>query len=173
MNRTIPRRDFVSGVGVALTGSMLPVGSVEAFASFLRHGQQPHYPPALTGMRGSHDGSWETAHALVQGDTFGAAVEGETYDLVVVGGGISGLSAGHFFRRRVGGPDARVLILDNHDDFGGHAKRNEFRHDGRLYLVNGGTLNVEAPSQYSPVAAGLLFDLGIDQIGRASCRERV
>ena len=177
MNRSIPRRDFVSGVGVALTGSLLPLGSVDAFASLLGTGQEPYDPPALTGMRGSHDGSWETAHALVRGDALGAALEtGETYDLVVVGGGISGLSAAHFFRRRVGGPGARVLVLDNHDDFGGHAKRNEFRHNGRLYLVNGGTLNVEAPSQYSAVAAGLLFDLGIDRTrywdGTADVRRR-
>jgi spermidine dehydrogenase len=56
-----------------------------------------------------------------------------------------------------------ILIIENHDDFGGHAKRNEFWHDGRMYLVNGGTLNVEAPSQYSTVAAGLLWELGVDR----------
>ncbi len=164
MGRSIPRRDFVSGVGVALTGSMLPFGSLDPIASFPRIPQVSTDPPARTGMRGSHDGAWEVAHGLVQGETWGAAVDsGETYDLVVVGGGISGLSAAHFFRRQVGGPEARVLVLENHDDFGGHAKRNEFRHDGRLYLVNGGTLNVEAPAQYSPIAAGLLWDLGIDR----------
>ena len=57
------------------------------------------------------------------------------------------------FYRKQNGPQSRILILDNHDDFGGHAKRNEFRYGDRLYLVNGGTLNVEAPSQYSTVAA--------------------
>jgi len=183
MGRPIPRRDFVSGVGVALTGSLLPLGSPDRLASLL--GPRPHPsapqerldPPARTGMRGSHDGSWEIAHGLVRGETYDAVREtGETYDLVVVGGGISGLSAAHFFRRQVGGPDSRVLVLDNHDDFGGHAKRNEFRHDGRLYLCNGGTLNVEAPSQYSPVAAGLLWDLGIDRTrywnGTADVRRR-
>ncbi|NNF12191.1 MAG: NAD(P)-binding protein [Gemmatimonadetes bacterium] len=164
MGRSIPRRDFVSGVGVALTGSLLPFGFADPFMPLLGGRQERIDPPARTGMRGTHDGSWETAHGLVRGEAWDRALDtGETYDLVVVGGGISGLSAAHFFRRQVGGPDARVLVLDNHDDFGGHAKRNEFRHDGRLYLVNGGTLNVEAPSQYSPVAAGLLWDLGIDR----------
>ena len=64
----------------------------------------------------------------------------------MVRGGISGLSAAYFFRKQVG-PDARVLILNNHDDFGGHAKRNEFRYQGRMFLMNGGTVYVEAPSQ--------------------------
>ena len=53
-------------------------------------------------------------------------------------------------------------MLDNHDDFGGHAKRNEFTHDGRMLMLNGGTLNIEAPKQYSDVAMGLLRRIGID-----------
>ena len=177
MGRPIPRRDFVGGVGLALTGSMLPLGSARSLTSFLNGRQDRVDPPARTGMRGTHDGSWETAHGLVRGESWNNSLDtGEAYDLVVVGGGISGLSAAHFFRKQVGGPDARVLVLENHDDFGGHAKRNEFRHDGRLYLVNGGTLNVEAPSQYSPEAAGLLWDLGIDSTrywdGTADVRRR-
>ena len=80
----------------------------------------------------------------------------------MVGAGISGLAAAYFYRKQ-NGFDSRILILDNHDDFGGHAKRNEFWHEGKMYLVNGGTLNVEAPSQYSTVAAGLLWELGIDR----------
>jgi spermidine dehydrogenase len=47
---------------------------------------------------------------------------GEKYDLVVVGGGISGLSAAWFYRKAMG-KNAKILVLDNHDDFGGHAKR--------------------------------------------------
>lgn len=114
-------------------------------------------------MRGSHDGSWEVAHAARDGRTWTTSESGErTYDLVVVGGGISGLAAAYFYRREHG-PASKILILDNHDDFGGHAKRNEFWYDGKMYLVNGGTLNVEAPSQYSAVAAELLSEIGIDR----------
>ena len=83
-------------------------------------------PPARTGLRGTHDGAWEIAHALRDGRTWDEARDtGERYDLVVVGGGISGLAAAYFFRQAAG-RDARILVLDNHDDFGGHAKRNEF-----------------------------------------------
>ena len=85
----------------------------------------------------------------------------ETYDLVIVGGGMSGLSAAYFFLKSVG-RNARVLILDNHDDFGGHAKRNEFRHNGKLLAINGGTLEIEAPQRYFDDAKALLHDIGID-----------
>ena len=160
MDRSVSRRDFLNGVGVALTGTLLPPSSVEAFRLLQ---ESEYYPPTRTGMRGSHPGSFEIAHDVRDSRALAAASElSERYDLIVVGGGISGLSAAHFYRKQTG-PSAKILILDNHDDFGGHAKRNEFWHDGRMYLMNGGTLNVEAPSQYSTVAAGLLWELGIDR----------
>jgi spermidine dehydrogenase len=121
-----------------------------------------YYPPLLTGLRGSHPGSFEPAHALRDGQVTSVARDtGEHYDLIVVGGGISGLAAAHFFRARHG-ISSRILILENHDDFGGHAKRNEFRLDGRTQLLNGGTLSIESPRPYSAVAEGLLRTLGID-----------
>jgi len=80
---------------------------------------------------------------------------------VVVGGGISGLAAAYFYRKKVG-RDARILILDNHDDFGGHAKRNEFTAGKRTLLSNGGTQSIESPGKYSKVAHGLLTELGIE-----------
>ena len=80
--------------------------------------------------------------------------------LFVVGGGVSGLSAAYFFRQRQ--PNARILILDNHDDFGGHAKRNEFMVNGRRIIGYGGSQSMEAPSAYSAVAKRLLRDLTVD-----------
>src|SRR6266568_3840995 len=70
-------------------------------------------------------------------DAAGRLEPEERYDLVVVGGGISGLAAAYFYRRAK--PQARILVLDNHDDFGGHAKRNEFTVDGRLLMGYGGS----------------------------------
>jgi spermidine dehydrogenase len=82
---------------------------------------------------------------------------------VVVGGGISGLAAAYFYRAKAS-PAAKILILDNHDDFGGHAKRNEFRPGGRLLITNGGTLGIESPFDNSKEARGLLSELGIDPV---------
>lgn len=124
-----------------------------------------YYPPALTGLRGSHPGSFETAHSVRDGTFWDSAGKpedtGETYDLIVVGGGISGLSAAHFYRKGVGSK-ARILILDNHDDFGGHAKRNEFHVDKRTLIGYGGTYSIETPEAYSDVASGLIRELGIE-----------
>src|SRR5262249_25849578 len=85
----------------------------------------------------------------------------EGYDLIVVGGGISGLAAAWFYRRAAG-ENARILVLDNHDDFGGHAKRNEFTIDRRAIIGYGGSQALQSPQTlYSPVARGLLRDLGV------------
>ena len=116
-------------------------------------------------MRGSHPGSFDAAHSLRDGTFWDSAGKpedtGETYDLIVVGGGISGLAAAHFYRKATGGK-ARILILDNHDDFGGHAKRNEFRVGNAFRLGFGGTFSIESPAPYSAVAKGVIEELGID-----------
>lgn len=161
----ITRRDFLNGCAISLAAgtSLSPLGAFAQDAPGSAALPPDYYPPILQGLRGSHEGSFEFAHAMRDGQTWQSTDAGDGhFDLVVVGGGISGLAAAYFFRKQHG-PQSRILILDNHDDFGGHAKRNEFWHEGRMYLVNGGTLNVEAPSQYSTVAAGLLWELGIDR----------
>ena len=95
------------------------------------------------------------------GATWEGEDTGEEYDLVIVGAGISGLSAAYFYRQSMGN-DARILLLDNHDDFGGHAKRNEFEIDGRLMIGYGGTMFLESPGGYPDVAKRLISELGID-----------
>src|SRR5688500_11396403 len=121
---SITRRDFLNGAALTIAAELTPAAQLSEQA-------QPssrRYPPALTGLRGQHAGSFEAAHAFaIEGRRidFGAVPMQERYDLIVVGGGLSGLSAAWFYQRKIG-PQARILILDNHDDFGGHAKRNEF-----------------------------------------------
>ncbi|HJO37726.1 MAG: NAD(P)/FAD-dependent oxidoreductase [Vicinamibacterales bacterium] len=163
MRRNITRRDFVNGVGVAIGGALIAPGSISAREGTSDASQaQEYYPPALTGMRGSHAGSFEVAHALRDGNSWtDAADTGEHYDMVVVGGGLSGLSAAYFFLTSAG-RGARVLVLDNHDDFGGHAKRNEMTSRGRTLMLNGGTSYLESVRQFSTVARTLLSAIGID-----------
>ena len=161
----LSRRDFLNGCALSVVaGSTLsPMDAIAQGALGSEALSPDYYPPTLQGLRGSHAGSFELGHEMRDGRRWQATAAADAhYDLVIVGGGISGLAAAHFYRKQHG-PDARILILDNHDDFGGHAKRNEFWHEGRMHLVNGGTLNVEAPSQYSTIAAGLLWELGIDK----------
>lgn len=154
----ITRRDFLDGM--ALTAAAL-AGRSRAFSAPVA----PPYPPSLTGMRGSHDGAFETAHALRDGELWNQVARpvelSETYDLIVVGGGISGLSAALMYRDAVG-PGARVLILDNHDDFGGHARRNEFTHQGRTFLSYGGSYAIDSPGTWSATAKAMVKRLGIE-----------
>ena len=171
MHRKITRRDFLDGVAVSVGSSILAAstpwlrGFGIADSSFAPEKDSSYYPPALMGMRGNHDGSYTSAHSLRDGEFWDSAgkaeTTGEKYDLVVVGGGISGLAAAYFYRQHAGA-NARILILDNHDDFGGHAKRNEFRAGNRTLLSYGGTQSIESPARYSKVAKGLINDLGID-----------
>ncbi len=164
MKRNITRRDFLNGVAVTAGAAMMPW---HLFAAGNNDPEKSpdYYPPALTGLRGSHPGSFDAAHALRDGTFWDAAGTpqdtGETYDLIIVGGGISGLSAAHFYRKAAGA-NARILILDNHDDFGGHAKRNEFRVGNAFRLGFGGTYSIESPAPYSKEARGLIEELGID-----------
>ena len=172
MTREITRRDFLNGVaigaGASLLGGALSSESLLAAAVLDEYAPEKaadYYPPARTGMRGNHDGSFSIAHRLRDGenpDSLGEPTSArEVYDLVVVGGGISGLAAAYRFRQKAG-KNARILILDNHDDFGGHAKRNEFQVGGRTVLSYGGTQSIESPGSYRAQAKTLLQELGID-----------
>ena len=165
MRRVITRRDFLNGVALSVGGALL--SPWEAFGLRLDEATRATapYPPALTGLRGSHEGSFEVAHALAAGTfwkTAGPAADsGETYDLVVVGAGISGLAAAWYFRKAAG-PSARILILDNHDDLGGHARRNEFQVGKRTLIGYGGTFAIDSPAPYSSAASALVDELGVD-----------
>ena len=161
MGDKITRRDFLNGTQVAIGASLLSPWTEVFGATGSPFALPPdYYPPALTGLRGSHDGSGETRHERGAGKRWPVAAPEETYDLVIVGAGISGLAAAYFYRSEH--PDARILVLDNHDDFGGHAKRNEFSHDGETRIGYGGTESIDTPSAYSEVSRELLKSVGIE-----------
>ncbi|MFN0178325.1 MAG: FAD-dependent oxidoreductase [Gemmatimonadales bacterium] len=152
----VTRRDFLNGAPLAIGAGLAPWAR-RLDSDWL---QGADYPPAKTGLRGSHDGSWETMHSRVAGRTWPTGSPEERYDLVVVGGGISGLATAHLYRKQR--PGARILVLDNHDDFGGHAKRNEFSINGTVRIGYGGTESIDTPSAYSAIAKQTLIDIGID-----------
>jgi spermidine dehydrogenase len=168
MDRHITRRDFLNGFGIAVGGGFVLSNHewLNAFglpqSPFAPEKDPNYYPPTLTGMRGSTNAVMEAGHALRDGQKWGSgAADSETYDLIVVGGGISGLSAAYFFRKIVG-PKARVLVLENHDDFGGHARRNEYHVGNRTILGYGGTQSIAGPGLYSKPAKELLQELDVD-----------
>ena len=155
------RRDFINGTLLASGVSLLPF-TVEGQAAMA--GLEPsYYPPALTGLRGSHPGSNGHAHALAWGGRGASSLSKltDTYDLVVVGGGISGLTAAYFFQQQHGA-DKKILILDNHDDFGGHAKRNEHVIHGNTYISYGGHQSIVEAKYAGQGGLDMFEDIGMD-----------
>lgn len=168
MKKKITRRDFLNGAAIAVAGvATLPVRNALAFGQgeklpTITALSPDYYPPALTGIRGSHKGAFEVAHKLAWAGQKPDHYQplDEEYDLIVVGGGISGLAAAYFYRQQHG-IDKKILILDNHDDFGGHAKRNEFQHGDRTLLGIGGSVNLETMS-FSDTVNRVMDELGVD-----------
>ena len=163
MQRAITRRDFVQGAAVAAgtalqAGALASSGVANASATFSAGAQRTtmaDYPPVKTGMRGSHPGAYEIAHALARdGAQFPEPKSTEEhYDLIVVGAGISGLAAAHYYQQRFG-VDSKILLLENHDDFGAMPNVMSFiRAERWCYhwavhiILSGGTL--ARPSMHS------------------------
>lgn len=180
----ITRRDFLNGTALViggtgtglLTACQKPAANPSSVtaASNVASTAQPattlvsDYPPERLGLRGNHAGSYDIAHQMgwqkKQFDVSNLPSEA-SYDLVVVGAGISGLAAAYFYQQRFA--DSKILILDNHDDFGGHARRNEFHEtvDGKpiFRLSYGGSESIDSPkTSYSKQSLNLLKALGID-----------
>ena len=158
MKYNITRRDFMNGIAIGTGATLLAPEML-----FAQGASSDYYPPTLTGIRGNHAGSFEVSHALAWRGQKPAKHRQlhEHYDMVIVGAGVSGLAAARFYQKRMGA-DAKILLLDNHDDFGGHAKRNEFHREGHTLLGIGGSVNVDGTDAWSKMARGLLDDLGID-----------
>src|SRR5271155_914439 len=164
MDASITRRDFLgstllaSGAGLlgglhpahllALANGSVVAGEKDDWTSFGGVGEYSHsngntYAVMESGHK-MRDGAFDPLPA----DTIDT---GETYDCVVVGGGISGLAAALFFHRQAG-QDKTCLILENHPIFGGEAKQNEFEVDGKKLVAHQGSAIYLVPYPYSFIA---------------------
>jgi len=156
MGANITRRDFLDGTACIIAAGAAPRLALGADAT-------APYPPGRTGYVGSRPQDFAVAHGVRDGKRYDlkATTVSEQYDYVIVGSGIGGLATANYLRSAR--PRSRILILDNHDDFGGHARRNEFDVDGRFLLGYGGSESLEGVRRrWSRVALDCIASVGVD-----------
>jgi spermidine dehydrogenase len=138
MNEPISRRDFVNGTLVAGAGLLLRGVPNVAMPEdpWTGYGGVGDYRLSNGNTRDVMDAGHAMRDGAFERSIAGAIDTGETYDLLAVGGGISGLAAAVFFQKNKGG---RCLVLDNHAIFGGEAKRNELVVDGQTVVAHQGS----------------------------------
>lgn len=168
LDARITRRDFVNGALVGAGSALLGTASSDLAASAGAHlasasEPAPGAPAAetdtFTGYGGVGDyarangNTWpvvQAAHRLRDGQydaaAFANAKAAGDFDLVVVGGGIAGLSAAHYFLRAAGA-GRRVLLLENHAMLGGEARQNEFVVEGERLLGPQGSNDFIVPAR--------------------------
>jgi spermidine dehydrogenase len=157
LDAPISRRDFLNGSLAAAGGALaLPAGSADA-DTFTGYGGVGDYARA-------NGNTWpvvQAAHRLRDGAyseaVIAAAPDAGQFDLVVVGGGIAGLSAAHRFRQ-LRGATARILILENHSMPGGEAKQNEFDVEGTRLLGPQGSNDFGLPGQRGDSLTDAFFE---------------
>src|SRR6516162_9979411 len=176
MGRQIARRDFLNGAALGITGGCAFLKRLSADATTrATPSSDANYPPLREGLRGQYPAAVEEFARIREGKYAAFPLSAESindeFDLVIVGAGISGLSAAYFYQTALGTAQ-KILILDNHDDFGGHAKRNEFSYDGKTYIGFGGTMGIETPYPYSYCAKSLIKELGIEVERRSEFANR-
>ena len=75
---------------------------------------------------------------------------GELYDVIIVGGGLTGLGAAYFIHEETGGTK-KCLVLENHAVFGGECRQNEFVVNGRRLIGPQGSNDFGLPRGGSSV----------------------
>jgi len=147
MGSNITRRDFLNGFGIAVAD---PYPSDTKWFERFGLPQSPlspdkssaYYPPSLAGMRGTTDAVMEVGHALRERKYLEQSL---SRCRVIRCDRCRRRHQWPFrcvFLRKMAGPKAKILILENHDDFGGHARRNEFQTGQRMILGYGGTQSI-------------------------------
>jgi spermidine dehydrogenase len=152
MTSHITRRDFLGSTllasGAALLTGATPMQLLRTPDDWSGYGGVGEYSK-------SNGNTWEVLQAghrmrdrVDNPDGAEVVDTGETYDCVVVGGGISGLAAALCFQQQAG-PGKTCLVLENHPIFGGEAKQNEFLVDGKRLFAHQGSAIYFVPYPHS------------------------
>ena len=137
MSIRVTRRDFLNGMLLGAGALLLELPApLRLFAQ-----SQPSYGFGGIGDYASSSGNTPAVinafQAIQNGDYKSISREifdtSESYDLVIVGGGLSGLGAAYEFNKS-SLKQAKCLIIENHPIFGGAAKRNEFMVQGERLI---------------------------------------
>ncbi|MEK7730052.1 MAG: FAD-dependent oxidoreductase [candidate division KSB1 bacterium] len=171
LTRPITRRDFLQGIAGGIAGAAL---GCNAKPDTSRKIAAESNIPRLTGLRGQDFASAKLGHRVRDGEFRELPphniASNEEYDLIVIGAGLAGLTAAYVYQHERKGR-GRILILDNHDDFGGHARRNTFEWNGTTLIAPGGTFALEDPDASPPEAVEIFNELGIDPARLESFRD--
>jgi spermidine dehydrogenase len=161
MERSVTRRDFLNGAllgsGALLLNSASPVRLLARTAAMRSEDDWTGYGGVgdYANSNGNTAAVLEAGHQIRDGlfeNLPGDVIDtGESYDCVIVGGGISGLAGALIFQRKAG-ESKTCLVLDNHPIFGGEAKRNEFLVDGHRLIGHQGSALFWRPYPHSFMA---------------------
>ena len=169
LNQKIDRRDFLNSSLLGAGGALYAMSSP---SSVFGNDNNPNLPDQVAddwyGYGGigdsklSHGNTPEIlkgSHAVRDGllsksNARDLRVE-EKYDLIVIGGGISGLGAAHRFKELY--PEKKCLILENHPIFGGEAKKNEFNVNGQILTAPQGSNSFYYKTKNSDIKEDLKY----------------
>ncbi len=165
LSEGITRRDFVGtalmGVGAALLHSPCPAASQDLGPNWTGFGGVGDYRFSNGNTADMVRAAHKIRDRTYQSDLTDVIDTGEVYDVVIVGGGFSGISAQHEFQKRR--PDGKSLLLDNHAIFGGFAKSNDFTVDGYHVAGAQASINFLLPDSPDARGAGYLRELGLPE----------
>jgi spermidine dehydrogenase len=165
LRASITRRDFIGSTLIG-SGAVLLSAAAPSFAQSLTSQwngyagigdyarSNGNIASVVNAAHGVRDGIYEARIAT-------APEVDELYDLIIVGGGFSGLIAAYEFRKAR--PNGRCLILENHPVFGGEAKQNQMLVDGVMLTGPQGSNDAivpQADNSYAHVA-GLWDEIGM------------
>jgi len=155
MDRAITRRDFLQGVALAVAASRLRLGPNQ-------------------GLDGQTPLAMALGHRVRDGEVPAEVADtGEVYDLVVVGAGIAGLASAYLYYQEaaLGEGAPSILLLDNHDELGGHARRNVMEYAGQRLIAPGGTFALEDVEDSPEEALEFFRRIGLDPARLALYRD--